>query len=128
MKRPQNSRIECSRRLCNKKVIYTFRRCHLQRTIECYTPVLEGQRTRKTRFQEGVGTVNHLKRNLVVRLYLVSITGIVFYAQDPNIASLIQLLEHADIVVQNKTRQSLVGIGDGTNIAHGKHIGGRFIR
>ena len=56
--------------------------------------------------------MNNRKRNLLICLYLVSMTGIVSHAQDQNIASLIQQLEHTDVAVQNRARQSLVEIGE----------------
>ena len=56
--------------------------------------------------------MNNRKRNLLICLYWVSMTGIVSHAQDQNIASLIQQLEHTDVAVQNRARQSLVEIGE----------------
>ena len=58
--------------------------------------------------------MNNRKRNLLICLYWVSMTGIVSHAQDQNIAALIQQLEHADVAVQNRARQSLVEIGEAT--------------
>ena len=56
--------------------------------------------------------MNHRKRNLLICVYLVSMTAFCAYAQEPNIASLIGQLEHKEGTVQKQTLKSLVEIGD----------------